>query len=71
MEFLLTVAALSLAVVMILFPSKIISPRFAVRLHSPPESFRQIAPPVGDELLDTELLENNVGPPETMVSLSA
>ncbi|SFW00015.1 Uncharacterised protein [Chlamydia abortus] len=70
MEFLVTVELPPL-VLMILFPSKVISPRSAVRLHSPLESFMLIAPPLGDEPLDTELLENNVGPPETMVSLSA
>ncbi|SFW00133.1 Uncharacterised protein [Chlamydia abortus] len=70
MAFLLTVELPPL-VLMTLFPSKVISPRFAVRLHSPSESLIQIAPPLGDELWDTELLENNVGPPETMVSLSA
>ncbi|EPP28675.1 hypothetical protein CP8484711_0636B, partial [Chlamydia psittaci 84-8471/1] len=59
---------LPLLVVMNLFPSKVISPRFAVRLHSLLVSSKQIAPPLGDEPLDTELLENNVGPSAVIVS---
>ncbi|SFW02022.1 Uncharacterised protein [Chlamydia abortus] len=66
MAFLLTVELPPL-VLMTLFPSKVISPRFAVRLHSLLVSSKQIAPPLGEEA-DTELLENNVGPSAVIVS---